>query len=162
MRSVIASFVILFWAATLVTAQPAIAFDCAETKCGDMRTCAEAHHKLTVCGHKKRDADNDGIPCEALCGADMATYLARVKAQMPDAVDGAEEAASSRSLSLVGTAQADDGGSATADGAAFACAGKKTCKQMVSCAEAKFYLAQCGVKSLDGDRDGTPCNSLCR
>lgn len=162
MRSVIANLFILFWAAALVAAGPAVALDCAETKCGDMRACAEAHHKLTVCGHKKRDADNDGIPCETLCGADMATYRARVKAQMPNENAGTEETASSRSLSLVGTARADDGAGTKAEGPAFSCAGKKTCKQMVSCAEAKFYLAQCGVKSLDGDRDGTPCNSLCR
>jgi endonuclease YncB( thermonuclease family) len=41
------------------------------------------------------------------------------------------------------------------------CGKKKHCSQMTSCEEAKFYLAQCGVKSLDGDGDGTPCESLC-
>jgi endonuclease G, mitochondrial len=44
----------------------------------------------------------------------------------------------------------------------FRCSGKRTCKEMSSCAEARFYLAQCGASSLDGDGDGTPCAKLCR
>lgn len=44
----------------------------------------------------------------------------------------------------------------------FKCEGKKTCKQMISCKEAIFYLNQCGVKRLDRDKDGIPCESLCR
>lgn len=39
----------------------------------------------------------------------------------------------------------------------FECAGKKTCKEMTSCSEARFYLNSCGLKSIDGDSDGTPC-----
>lgn len=42
------------------------------------------------------------------------------------------------------------------------CAGKSLCGQMESCAEARFYLAHCGISKLDGDRDGMPCESLCR
>lgn len=42
----------------------------------------------------------------------------------------------------------------------FTC-GKRTCSQMTSCEEAKFHLTQCGVKSLDRDNDGIPCESLC-
>jgi micrococcal nuclease len=41
------------------------------------------------------------------------------------------------------------------------CSNKKYCSEMSSCEEAKYYLTQCGVKSLDGDGDGTPCESLC-
>ena len=33
---------------------------------------------------------------------------------------------------------------------------------MTSCEEAKFYLTQCGVGSLDGNHDGVPCAKLCR
>lgn len=44
------------------------AFDCAPTTCKQIKTCAEAHYKLSVCGHSDRDRDNDGIPCEDLCG----------------------------------------------------------------------------------------------
>ncbi|OYV45788.1 MAG: hypothetical protein B7X10_05425 [Burkholderiales bacterium 21-58-4] len=32
---------------------------------------------------------------------------------------------------------------------------------MSSCNEAHFYLTYCGVKSLDQDGDGTPCEKLC-
>jgi len=44
----------------------------------------------------------------------------------------------------------------------FTCSGKKTCSQMASCAEAQFYLNTCGVKSLDGDKDGVPCDKICK
>ncbi|MBI2613319.1 MAG: thermonuclease family protein [Candidatus Levybacteria bacterium] len=43
----------------------------------------------------------------------------------------------------------------------FTCAGKTTCGQMASCAEAQFYLNSCGVSRLDGDKDGVPCETLC-
>jgi micrococcal nuclease len=41
------------------------------------------------------------------------------------------------------------------------CGSKTHCSEMSSCEEAKYYLAQCGVKSLDGNGDGVPCESLC-
>lgn len=41
------------------------------------------------------------------------------------------------------------------------CGKKKRCSEMASCEEAKFYLTQCGVKSLDGNGDGVPCENLC-
>lgn len=41
------------------------------------------------------------------------------------------------------------------------CGKKKGCQEMSSCEEAKYYLVQCGLKELDGDNDGTPCESLC-
>lgn len=50
---------------------------------------------------------------------------------------------------------------ATASGG-FACADKRRCREMASCEEAKFYLTQCGVSSLDGNHDGVPCEKLCR
>lgn len=43
----------------------------------------------------------------------------------------------------------------------FQCEGKRTCSQMNSCEEARFYLTQCGVSSLDRDKDGVPCESIC-
>ncbi|WP_095046150.1 excalibur calcium-binding domain-containing protein [Brevundimonas diminuta] len=32
---------------------------------------------------------------------------------------------------------------------------------MTSCAEAQFYLMQCRLESIDGNRDGEPCEQLC-
>ncbi len=46
--------------------------------------------------------------------------------------------------------------------ALFRCGAKRTCREMASCEEAKFYLTICGVKRLDGDGNGMPCERLCR
>lgn len=51
---------------------------------------------------------------------------------------------------------------AAADGAGFTCAGKRVCREMTSCAEARFYLTHCGLAGLDGDSDGVPCEAICR
>lgn len=45
--------------------------------------------------------------------------------------------------------------------AARTCGGKRVCRQMADCAEARFYLSQCGARRLDGDGDGVPCEQLC-
>ena len=42
------------------------------------------------------------------------------------------------------------------------CGAKRTCGEMADCSEARFYLTRCGLTRLDGDGDGTPCESLCR
>lgn len=42
------------------------------------------------------------------------------------------------------------------------CSKKHYCKEMSSCEEAKFFLNNCGMASLDRDGDGIPCESLCR
>lgn len=52
------------------------------------------------------------------------------------------------------------GASSTAAGLDPACS-KKRCSEMTSCEEAKYYLAHCHVKTLDGDSDGIPCENLC-
>ncbi len=41
------------------------------------------------------------------------------------------------------------------------CTTKKHCSEMISCEEAKFYLANCAANMLDGDADGIPCEKLC-
>jgi uncharacterized protein (TIGR03437 family) len=41
------------------------------------------------------------------------------------------------------------------------CGSKTTCGEMISCAEALFYLHECKVTRLDGDGDGVPCESIC-
>lgn len=52
--------------------------------------------------------------------------------------------------------------STAASAAGFTCAGKKYCKEMTTCAEAQFYMTECGLSRLDGDSDGMPCESICR
>ena len=41
------------------------------------------------------------------------------------------------------------------------CGSKRFCNQMNSCAEARYYLNQCGITRLDRDGDGIPCENLC-
>jgi cold shock CspA family protein len=40
---------------------------------------------------------------------------------------------------------------------AFRCDGRTRCGQMTSCAEARYFLANCPGTKMDGDRDGIPC-----
>ena len=41
------------------------------------------------------------------------------------------------------------------------CQAKRYCTQMKTCEEARAYLTQCEIKSLDRDGDGVPCEALC-
>lgn len=50
-------------------------------------------------------------------------------------------------------------GASRAEG--FICGAKTRCSQMSSCAEARAYLTECQVSSLDGNSDGEPCEQLC-
>jgi len=50
---------------------------------------------------------------------------------------------------------------AIATPATSACGDKKHCSEMTSCEEARHYLATCGIKTVDGDGDGMPCEKLC-
>lgn len=49
----------------------------------------------------------------------------------------------------------------TPAGNAFSCGSKRYCGEMASCAEARFYLRECGLTHLDGDSDGVPCEDVC-
>lgn len=42
------------------------------------------------------------------------------------------------------------------------CGSKRHCSEMSSCDEARHYLTQCGIRTLDGNADGVPCESLCK
>jgi hypothetical protein len=157
---VIATALMLSLHGVLATALKAQEFDCLELKCSEIRSCAEAHHKLTICGHTKRDGDNDGIPCEGLCGSDPETYTVRLKAQSPGSKPDIPPGPSIGS-GYVGPARAEPNGDT--DDQLFNCLRRKrTCREMTSCEEATFYLTQCKVRSLDGNNDGVACNSLCR
>lgn len=46
-------------------------------------------------------------------------------------------------------------------GGGGSCGSKRTCGQMNSCAEAYHYLNTCGLRRLDRDGDGVPCESIC-
>lgn len=42
-------------------------------------------------------------------------------------------------------------------GSSFRCDSRQYCSQMTSCAEAKYFLANCAATKMDGNRDGVPC-----
>ncbi|WCX78433.1 thermonuclease family protein [Pseudomonas aeruginosa] len=44
----------------------------------------------------------------------------------------------------------------------FNCSVIKSCRQMSSCAEARFQLRTCRNPRIDGDGDGIPCEAICR
>ncbi len=50
----------------------------------------------------------------------------------------------------------------SAKAADFHCGTKTYCREMKSCAEARFYLERCALTRLDGDGDGVPCSALCK
>lgn len=58
-------------------------------------------------------------------------------------------------------AQVKEAKTEQASKANFSCGSKRYCKQMSSCEEARFYLNQCGLKRLDRDNDGVPCETIC-
>lgn len=43
-------------------------YDCSRKYCTQMSSCQEAQYKFNVCKHYRLDGDNDGIPCENICG----------------------------------------------------------------------------------------------
>lgn len=53
----------------------------------------------------------------------------------------------------------DGGESSVSD--VLVCGQKKHCSEMATCEEARYYLSQCNVVSLDANGDGVPCESLC-
>lgn len=56
-------------------------FSCTPRKtCKQMRSCSEAVYRLRQCGDRQRDGDNDGIPCESICGKTHAEMNRRLDA----------------------------------------------------------------------------------
>lgn len=47
-------------------ASPEFTCNCSKT-CEQMVSCEEAYFQLNQCGCRRRDADNDGVPCENMC-----------------------------------------------------------------------------------------------
>nr|WP_273808927.1 MULTISPECIES: excalibur calcium-binding domain-containing protein [unclassified Pseudomonas] len=54
------------------------------------------------------------------------------------------------------------GSDGTSAAGSFSCTPLKACRQMTSCAEAKYQLQHCGNSRIDGDHDGVPCEAICR
>ena len=43
----------------------------------------------------------------------------------------------------------------------YRCGSKQRCEQIATCDEAHYHLSRCGMKALDPDGDGLPCDNLC-
>lgn len=53
--------------------------------------------------------------------------------------------------------------SAVTNASGFSCSvSKNACADMSSCEEAKFYLNVCGLGKFDRDKDGVPCETICK
>lgn len=139
-------------------------FDCLDIKCREISSCAEATYKLYVCGHTDRDGDDDGIPCEHVCGKSREHYAKLLPSLLPgarleDRTTANVVQTGSPPLAAPATAATSIDDKSKVE---LRCSGKRTCREMTTCAEATFYLEQCGVRSLDGNGDGIACNALCR
>ncbi|MDQ2094290.1 excalibur calcium-binding domain-containing protein [Rhodalgimonas zhirmunskyi] len=53
-------------------------YSCGKT-CGRVRSCKEAVFQWCACGYSRADGDNDGVPCEKLCGQGTKVNRERVK-----------------------------------------------------------------------------------
>lgn len=53
---------------TSISAKNEFSCNIQKTKCSQMRSCAEAKFYYHTCGVARLDRDNDGIPCEKICG----------------------------------------------------------------------------------------------
>lgn len=147
--------------ALCVTPTAVLASDiCAPKRfCTQIKTCGEAHYRLTVCLDIVLDRDRDGVPCEDMCGKTISSMSARIAAEP---FQPPEEAVAN-AVADVGTSEAS-----TASGEDLAlsepvnflaqCGTKRTRGQMLSCAEAMYHLQSCGMISLDGNGHGVPCN----
>lgn len=85
---------------------------------------------------------------------------ARDGRQDAEGSDDGKPAVSDRKLASF--SQFGNSSAGSSPGSAFTCDTLKSCKQMSSCAEAKFQLQQCHNPRIDGDGDGVPCEALCR
>ena len=53
-------------------------YSCGRT-CGAVQSCKEAVYQWCVCGYRRADGDNDGVPCEKHCGQSTTANLKQVK-----------------------------------------------------------------------------------
>jgi len=62
-----------------------------------------------------------------------------------------------RRAAAAATAQEKPAPSSSGPSSGFSCDGRQYCSQMKSCAEAKYFLANCAGVKMDGDKNGIPC-----
>jgi len=111
--------------------------------CSDFQYQEDAQYVFEYCGGVGNDIhaldrDKDGLVCEAL----------------------PKRGSSSQSSPQPTSQQSSPPQSST--GGKYSCNCEKTCSEMSSCEEAYYQLNQCDCKARDRDKDGVPCESICR
>ncbi|MCA2008867.1 excalibur calcium-binding domain-containing protein [Tritonibacter mobilis] len=53
-------------------------YSCGKT-CGQVRSCKEAVYQWCICGYSRADGDNDGVPCEKVCGQSTPGNVSNVR-----------------------------------------------------------------------------------
>lgn len=128
--------------------------------CREMESCEEAIFNFQRCGLKSLAGNREGIPCVgSVCRQGTPGWEARLKLESQR-----DQPWTSQGLTpaLAGTATLVAPAAAARADSEFDCVGKKYCKQMTSCKEARYRLTVCKDQSLDRDGDGVPCESICR
>jgi len=119
---------------------------------------ASAVHKCVVNG----TVTFQSAPCPAEKPARRPTTDELNAERKKRAADPAAHAASAPSSTAPpapaaqGRPEAQNAGMAARD-PGLHCDGRQYCSQMRSCAEARFFLANCPGAKMDGNRDGVPC-----
>lgn len=136
-------------------------FTCGSKRtCREMESCEEAVFHFQTCGLKSLARNRDGVPCVgSVCRQGTEGWEARLK------LDSARDqpwSAEGLTPALKGTETFVAPGAAVRSDSGFDCVGKKYCKHMSSCKEARYRLTVCGDQALDKDGDGVPCESVCR
>lgn len=138
-------FTLCFIPISISTAVSVYAQTCGDRRpyCNNMSSCHDALYYLEICRRKRLDKDDDGIPCEAICGQKLTPRLKAMKEKIKHQGE--------TKLGLIPN-------TATS----FQCGLKRSCREMTTCKEATFYFKNCSLKKLDKDKDGKPCNRLCK
>jgi hypothetical protein len=111
--------------------------------CKNISSCLDAMYYLEICGLRRLDRDGDGIPCEDVCGQKFTPQILDLKQKL--------KAQGQNKLRLIPQSTS-----------VLKCGLKNSCREMLTCKEARFYFTACSLKHLDGDNDGKPCNRLCK
>ena len=131
-----------------------VTFSCgAKRFCKEMISCEEAVFHFKYCNLKSLARGSSGVPCiSSVCRQGHPGWEERLRVPAQHRDDGWLK----QEEWLEGRVPIPP------DAVQFACAPKKTCRQMRSCEEARFRLKICGHLQLDRDRDGVPCEVVCR
>ena len=110
-----------------------------------MSSCEEAVYQLNKCDFKQLDSDNDGIPCEIICGDNKRLSGVEKWSQQGVKIPQLRNSVGTTILLRIPPE----------------CT-KKTCKMMKSCTEVAQYLHQCPGFKLHTNHRNIPCPSLCK